>query len=67
MTFVCPCFLRLTSLFFFSFFSLSGVVVLQPSASIQRKIVQDCKSTLNQHRDGKQSLICQQQSMPTAL
>lgn len=30
-------------------------------ACTHRKIVNDCKSTLTQHRDGKQSLICQQQ------
>lgn len=29
--------------------------------------MQDCKSTLNQQWDGKQSLICQQQSVLAAL
>lgn len=57
--FVCPCFLRLTSLF--SFF------LKHCCATTQRKIVPDCKSTLNQHWDGKHSLISQQQSVFTAL
>ncbi len=58
MTFACPCFLypcaSPPSILFFSV-----AVVLKYSASTQRKI--DCKSTLNQQWDGKQSLICQQQ------
>lgn len=59
MTFVCPPFLHLTSLF--------SVIFHQCCAKIfclhQRKIVQDCKYTLHQHWDGKQSLIYQQQSV----
>lgn len=64
MTFVCPCFpFPCASPPSFLFFSVA--VVLKYSASTQRKI--DCKSTLNQQWDGKQSLICQQQSALTAL